>query len=178
MGWRSAIRYWWWRSIWSTCCGNLVANSWRFGKVDCSVWMRMGRAFEMEAVLFCYCILPFVVQRWKCLVYCCMKAHAGRDVLYNFFICTHAKTDGCSWYMANRCHWLFFRFSMGRLVHGICKKLLRICEWLLTKAHPSKYMQDVHDVGTSWSKVAGIWRVSHLQWYGVMMESDKKRQFV
>ena len=48
-----------------------------------------------------------------------------------------------------------FQVFKGRLVHGICKKLLRICEWLLTKAHPSKFMQDGHDVGTNCSKVAG-----------------------
>lgn len=89
MGWRSAIRYWWWRSIWSTCCGNLVAKSWRFGK-----WIVVfgcERVGHLRWKLFFFAIVSchLLFRDGSVYINCCMKAHAGRDVLYNFFICTH-----------------------------------------------------------------------------------------
>ena len=87
-------------------------------EVDCSFWMRKGRAFEMEAVLFCYCILPFVVQEmevFSLLLY--------EHVVTIFFYMYTCKNRWMFLIYGQQVPLTVFWFSMGRLVHGICHKI-------------------------------------------------------
>ena len=137
--------------------------------------MRKGRAFEMEAVLFGIIVACHLLLRDGSVWFIVVWKHTPAETYYIFLICTHAKTDGCSWYTANLCHWPFSGFQ-GTVGPWNLQKIAEDLRMALTKAHPSKFMQDGHDVGTNWSKVAGKWRgwVIHvdMEWWKVIRSSN------
>ena len=139
--------------------------------------MRKGRAFEMEAVLFGIIVACHLLLRDGSVWFIVVWKHTPAETYYIFLICTHAKTDGCSWYTANLCHWPFsgFQGTVG--------------PWNLQKI--AEDLRMAFDEGSSFEIYAGrawcgdkleqgSWKmkgVSHSCWYGVM-ESDKKQQLV